>query len=72
MQTLEFDLSISASDYQTRYQTIADVIVVARNGQSLRFPANSLQRFVAHDGVHGSFRIVFDDEFHLVDLKRIT
>lgn len=63
MKTIIVDLTISADEYIKHYQmTRAVVTAKSRDGRSVRFPANILQRFVMHDGIKGSFKIVFDDK----------
>ena len=71
VQAIEFDVDINSTDYLTRYRSLTDVRVMARNGQILRFPASSLQRFVTREGVQGSFRIRFDDHYKMIDLMRV-
>lgn len=47
--------------------------VVARTdtGQSLQFPALHVRRFITQTGIHGRFRIRFDDNHKLLNLERI-
>jgi hypothetical protein len=55
-RTFVVDLAISADEFLRLYQGSARAVIVrARNGQTVQFPANALTRFVLHDGVHGSF-----------------
>lgn len=69
---MRFNLNISADRYLSYYQGAAkDVWVKTEDGRSLRFPAAELQKFVSHDGVHGRFEIVFDDQNKLIGLKRL-
>jgi len=46
------ELNISRDEYLRWYQGGArEVDAVARDGRRVRFPANSLQRFVQHSGI---------------------
>ena len=62
MRTVIVDISISADEFVKQYQfPNAVVSTYSRDGRSVRFPANILQRFITHSGVKGSFRIQFDN-----------
>ena len=72
MQRLIIDLHITPDEYQRWYRGGAQVVnAVARDGRRVSFPASSLQRFVRHDGVHGSFAIQFDANFKLIGVERL-
>ena len=72
-RTFVVDLAISADEFLRLYQGSARAVVVrARNGQTVQFPANALTRFVLHDGVHGSFRLVIDAQNRLESIDRIS
>ncbi|ARN76168.1 DUF2835 domain-containing protein [Oceanicoccus sagamiensis] len=61
MHTVIVDISISADEFIKHYQFSGAVVSThSRDGRSVRFPANILQRFITHTGVKGSFRIQFD------------
>lgn len=67
-----FALDITAEAYLRYYQGAArDVIARGRDGRTVRFPAGLLRRYVAHDGVHGEFRLRFDAKHKLVSLERL-
>ena len=71
-RTFVVDLAISADEFVRLYQGAARAVVArARNGQTVQFPANSLTRFVLHDGVHGSFRLEIDADNKLQSIDRI-
>jgi hypothetical protein len=66
-------LAISAREFQRLYAGKArDVIAVAESGQTVRFPGNILRSYVLHDGVHGRFRIAFDDAGRFLELEKLT
>lgn len=73
MPAVEVELRISWSEYLQRYRVgAAQVLAFTRDGRRVRFPANILQRFLAADGVHGHFRIHFDDTGKLLGIERCS
>lgn len=69
---VRFRLDISPDDYLAYYQRAArDIVVRADDGRRIRFPASALQRFVAHDGIHGRFELRFDADHKLLGLWRL-
>ncbi|MHA7878321.1 MAG: DUF2835 domain-containing protein [Saccharospirillum sp.] len=72
-QSLIIDLHISADEFLRHYQGAAkQVACQARDGRSVRFPTNILQRFVRHDGIHGTFRIDIDENNKLIDVQQLV
>lgn len=72
MQQIIVDISISPDEWIKLYQGVAtDVRTTARDGRSVRFPARILSRFYLRDGVHGSFRILFDDVGRFTSIERL-
>lgn len=72
MQFLIVDLSISPEEYLKMYQGVASSVHAhARDGRSIRFPANILQQFVTRDGIRGSFQIIFDDNMKFQAIRRL-
>ncbi len=69
---MNFQLNISEAEYLRFYQGSArDVIVMSTEGRTIKFPANLLRDFVAHDGIHGYFEIEFDAQFRFKSLIRL-
>ncbi len=67
------DLAISAEEYLRWYQGGAKVVsAVARDGRRVQFPAASLQPYVQHNGVRGTFAIYFDDNNKLQKVERLA
>lgn len=67
------DLHISADEFQRWYQGGPRVVsAVARDGRRVQFPASSLQPFVQHSGVHGTFAIYFDQNNRLQRVERLA
>ena len=72
MTELTFILHITPEQYQAYYKGSAKTIAVTtEDGLSLKFPANALQKFVGHDGIHGRFKIRFDQNNKLQDIMRL-
>lgn len=72
MQQIIVDVAISPDEWIKLYQgTATDVHARARDGRSVRFPARILSRFYLRDGIHGSFRIEFDDQGKFVRIERL-
>lgn len=70
MPWVDVELRIGWTEYLTRYRVpAAQVVAETRDGRRVRFPANSLQRFVTREGVHGVFRIHFDGAGKLVSIE---
>ena len=72
-QSLIVDLHIDADEFLRHYQGSAkQVVCTARDGRRVRFPTGILQRFISRSGIHGAFRIEFDDNNKLVAIQRIA
>ena len=68
-----FDLALTTEEYLPYYRgTARDVRVRARDGRVVQFPASLLRPFVVADGVHGCFRLCFDEHNRLVSLERVA
>jgi hypothetical protein len=73
VESMVFRLSIPKQSLLTYYQGAASqVTAIATDGRRLRFPAESLRRFVTHEGVQGLFEIRFGANHKLIDLRRIN
>jgi hypothetical protein len=67
-----FSLDISAEKYLTYYQGSAKaVIVTADDGRKIQFPAGALQKFIQKDGIHGKFRLLFNQQHKFIRLEKI-
>lgn len=73
-QKIEVELNISRDEYLRYYRSAGalDVVVTARDGRRVRFPARILQPFVLHDGVRGRFRIHFDARGRFLKIERMS
>lgn len=71
-QCMVIDLNIHPDEYLRHYRgNVTQVVCRARDGRTVRFPSALLQRHVTHDGVHGTFRLEFDNNFKLIAFNRI-
>ena len=69
---MTFILHITPEQYQAYYTGSArNITVKAEDGRSLNFPANAMQKFVMHDGIHGRFKIAFDQNNKLLGVSRL-
>ena len=73
MKKLVVDIGITADSYLGMYEGTAEtVFATTREGFSVRFPANILRPFVAHDGIYGTFAIFFDDDNKFQRIERVA
>ncbi len=73
MPSVDIALRISADEFTKRYRVPnAVVIATTGDGRCVRFPASALQRFIAHSGIDGRFRIHFDENGKLQRVERLT
>lgn len=71
-KVLIVDLRISAEQYLRHYQgAVRQVVCTSRDGRKVQFPSATLQKFVTHDGISGSFRFEIDDHNKLVSVTRL-
>lgn len=72
MHRFEFQLHITPEQYLEYYRgRIRNVMVQCSTGKTVQFPAALLQRFVAHDGIHGSFALTCDEDYKNAQLHRL-
>lgn len=67
------DLHIPGDELLWYYRGAArGVLVTARSGERVRFPAEALRSFVGHDGVRGAFVLDVDTDNRLRRIARLT
>ncbi len=67
------DLDIPAEECLRYYEGTASVVLVrARDGRTVQFPAHLLRRFVGHAGVRGGFVLRCDADNRLISIERLT
>jgi len=70
-QQFTVTLSISRAEFERLYRGQAKTVLTHdHTGKTLQFPALSLQPFVTHDGVQGTFVISIDANNRLLDIQR--
>ncbi|MCB1664355.1 MAG: DUF2835 domain-containing protein [Pseudomonadales bacterium] len=73
MKQIILDISIPADRFEALYSgTVKDVQAVSREGLRVRFPGEILKRYVDHRGVHGTFRIEFDESNKFKAITKIV
>lgn len=71
-KVLTFRLNVGREEAMRYYRGEASAVVARTDtGQSLQFPALHVRRFITQTGIHGRFRIRFDDNHKLLNLERI-
>jgi len=72
-KTLYFNLDISHEEILCYYKGIVNqVIVTAADNTKIQFPVQFIKKYVEHNGVHGRFKIVYDENNKLVSLDKLT
>lgn len=72
MATIVIDLDIPSGQYLAWYKGIArSVVTRSREGISVQFPANVLQKFVTMDGIQGVFRLTYDENNKFVSIEQL-
>jgi len=72
LAVITFQLNISAADFLRYYQGQASsVSVTADDGRTIRLPALRFRPFLERTGVHGRFRLEFDEKCKFISLTRI-
>ncbi|MEW5754967.1 MAG: DUF2835 domain-containing protein [Pseudomonadota bacterium] len=71
-QKIRFRLAIPADAYAAYYRgAIKAVSVTACDGRRIQFPVNLIHKFLGHDGIHGTFEILFDENQKCLGIARI-
>ncbi|SFG18609.1 DUF2835 domain-containing protein [Neptunomonas qingdaonensis] len=72
MNEIIVDIRISPDEYIKQYRNPGCMVSTrARDGRTVRFPADILQSFLLHNGIVGSFKIVFDVAGKFKRIERI-
>jgi hypothetical protein len=72
MPALILDLSIPSHQLVAYYRgQIRTVRARAVTGQMVQFPVSALQKHILKEGVHGRFRIEFDEQHKFVALEPV-
>jgi hypothetical protein len=72
LNSINVRISITAEEFLRLYEGSArEVFAISDDGRSIRFPARILQPYVLHDGIHGRFRIQFDQDHKFQSIEQI-
>lgn len=72
MATVTIDISLPAYQYQEMYSGSKKFLVaMSRDGRRIQLPLSVFQRFVTHNGIHGTFVVEFDENRKLVDINKV-
>lgn len=72
MKSIDFTLRLTPEQLLPFYRGEAkSVIARLDDGRTLQFPLTAIRRFVTPEGIHGRFRITFDEHQKLVGVDRI-
>ncbi len=73
VKALTFRLNVDREEAMRYYRgEVSAVVARTESGQLLQFPALHVRRFITQSGIHGRFRIRFDDKHKLHNLERIS
>lgn len=68
-KSLYFRLDLGHDECLLYYSgEVRQIIVSTEDNSTVQFPAQLIREFVRHDGVHGRFRIKFDQNNKLISL----
>ena len=72
MSSIVVSLSINTQEFSRLYRGEAqDVICTAKDGRTVRFPANTLRQFLTHDGIYGEFKIYFSSKNRFLKIEKL-
>ncbi len=67
-----FYMSLSREKYLRYYAGEATTIQVKTvDGIKIQFPASAVQPWITHQGINGYFLIRFDNNYKLIELKKL-
>lgn len=67
------NLGIDVKLYESYYSGyVKEVVATSIDGRIIRFPANILQPFVTHLGVHGVFELQYGDDGKLIKIAQLN
>lgn len=71
-KVLTFKLKVNREEAMRYYRGEASTVIVRTDdGKALQFPASHVRRFITQHGIHGHFRIAFDQNNKLLSLTRL-
>ncbi|HWL15519.1 MAG TPA: DUF2835 family protein [Opitutus sp.] len=73
MSELLVSVNLSRDQIAAYYRgELRAVVARASNGQTVQFPASVLHKFITLDGVHGKFRLRFDERHKFVGIEPLA
>ncbi|PYG03682.1 MULTISPECIES: DUF2835 family protein [unclassified Thioalkalivibrio] len=73
MQRFRIRLDISPDMMEQYYSgRSTTVFAISEAGVSVQFPARLLRPHMTHDGIHGLFELVTENDYRLRDFRRLT
>lgn len=73
MKQFTFRLSLSSDEVMLMYQGhVRRLVVRSEQGLTLELGLEKVRPFVAHNGVHGYFRLKTEDDYRFISLERIN
>ncbi|GAB2190826.1 hypothetical protein MAH1_24340 [Sessilibacter sp. MAH1] len=71
---LDLNLNISPVELQKLYTSggQAPVIATATDGRKVQFPAAFLKPWLTHSGIHGQFRLYFDQNNRMKHVQKLS
>jgi hypothetical protein len=71
MNKVIINVRISNEEYLKQYRLPNCMVnTVSRDGRTIQFPANILKPFLLHNGISGSFCIIFDNKGKFQSINR--
>ncbi|MEH6445463.1 MAG: DUF2835 family protein [Oceanospirillaceae bacterium] len=71
MNKVIINVRISNEEYLKQYRLPNCMVnTVSRDGRTIQFPANILKPFLLHNGISGSFCIIFDNQGKFQSINR--
>jgi len=73
MNKVTFNLTVSPYDYYSYYQgEISHIMVRSEEGFMIQFPAHHLRQFITHEGIHGKFEMIFNQNHECLGFNRLS
>lgn len=73
MHDVIFSIRMSPDTYLHYYRgTAKNIIVRAEDGRKIQFPAKALQPFIKKNGIHGRFRLIYDQQHKFRQLELLS
>ncbi|ART62743.1 DUF2835 family protein [Kushneria marisflavi] len=72
MPSIDIQLDLSAEQCRAHYAGVADSIHTRTpDGRSVMLPSRVLHHIIKRDGVHGTYRVTFDDGGRFISIRAV-